>query len=586
MLIVALLLPLLAAGAAWQLDRLVPTRHIGYVAIGTLFLSAMTLMTAGLALGLPLQMLAIPWIKIDDLQVMLTLRFDPLSWSIACVVLFSSAVGMVGLIHSLPYNLRNYGRLISLLLLHIVIIVVGIAAQDVMLRVFAWGIAAIVGGLLMRLSGALPGSNSPLISVVGGISGAILLMVAVLWRQYLPAGQLPTALVLCWSFAAFVAMGLMPFHGYIANLSSAPAILTVFMVPLGTPLLGLLIFSDFMLTQSPLISASANTILTGIAIVSAIGCAAGALGADRLRTMLGWHTSSQFALVVLFALSDTRILVIGVPLLLVSGIISTIMIALAIAFIEVRSNTDEISQLRPHANIGLAGVIILIAVATAIGLPGTVGFIVRWWIAEVIFTKAPWILIAMLVAGSLLGLAWSVVLATIWRRSPRTLRSTPAAVSSIPNWGAWLGSTIFAAFLLILGVFPNVVWETWGVTIQSHFAIDTVISPPTMPTILQQTGLALMALFLVIVPLVAGYTSQRSQLDANDQQAVTITPIATAESLSLLTSIVKADGILGVLWQAMIRIGLAIQWILRLGEERYYVAGLILGLIVIVLLLI
>ena len=95
-----------------------------------------------------------------------------------------------------------------------------------------------------------------------------------------------------------------------------------------------------------------------------------------------------------------------------------------------------------------------------------------------------------------------------------------------------------------------------------------------------------MALFLVIVPLGAGYTSQRSQLDANDQQSVTITPIATAESLSLLTSIVKADGILGVLWQAIIRIGLAIQWILRLGEERYYVAGLILGLIVIVLLLI
>jgi len=40
MLIVALLLPLLAAIAAWFLDRVVPTRHIGYVAIGTLFISA------------------------------------------------------------------------------------------------------------------------------------------------------------------------------------------------------------------------------------------------------------------------------------------------------------------------------------------------------------------------------------------------------------------------------------------------------------------------------------------------------------------------------------------------------------------
>ena len=107
-----------------------------------------------------------------------------------------------------------------------------------------------------------------------------------------------------------------------------------------------------------------------------------------------------------------------------------------------------------------------------------------------------------------------------------------------------------------------------------------------MPTLWQQIGLAVMALLIIVVPMIASRTAQRSQLGANDQQSVAVTPIATAESMSLLTGIVRADGILYGAWQALIRIGQAIQWILKLGEERYYVAGLVMGLIVIVLLLI
>jgi formate hydrogenlyase subunit 3/multisubunit Na+/H+ antiporter MnhD subunit len=299
--------------------------------------------------------------------------------------------------------------------------------------------------------------------------------------------------------------------------------------------------------------------------------------------MLGWHASSQFALIVLMSMSDPRVLILGVPLLIVSSLLSTIIIALAIAYIEVRSNTDELSQLRPHAHIGMAGVIILIAVASSIGLPGTIGFIARWWIAETIIAQAPWMLVAMLVVGSLQGLAWSVVLASIWRRAPRTLHVPPLVVSAIPNWGAWIGATFFASALLLLGIFPDIIWSRWVVSLQKHFAIDAVI---TMPTLIQQGGLALMALLIVVVPLIAGRTTQRPQIGTNDQQSVAVTPSAMAESMSLLTSIVKADSILAMLWHAIIRIGQAVQWILKLGEERYYVAGLVMGLIVIVLLLI
>lgn len=140
MLIGALLLPLLAAIAAWFLDRVVPTRHIGYIAIGALFLSAVILTISGILYRLPLQLLSVPWIHLNDFTTTLTLRFDMLNWVVSVVVLFCSVAGMIGLIHSLPYALRNYGRLIALLMLHVSIIVIGIAAQDTPLRMFAWGL--------------------------------------------------------------------------------------------------------------------------------------------------------------------------------------------------------------------------------------------------------------------------------------------------------------------------------------------------------------------------------------------------------------------------------------------------------------
>jgi formate hydrogenlyase subunit 3/multisubunit Na+/H+ antiporter MnhD subunit len=156
-------------------------------------------------------------------------------------------------------------------------------------------------------------------------------MVAILWRNNLPIGALPGALIMIWSFAAFLGMGLIPFHSYMAGLSSAPAILTLFLVPLGVPLLGALSFIEMMATQGPLINDTWRTILITLAIISAVGTAVGAIGATRLRALLGWHASNQFALLILAAMSDTQVMVLGVPILLVSSILTTSVIALAVA---------------------------------------------------------------------------------------------------------------------------------------------------------------------------------------------------------------------------------------------------------------
>lgn len=586
MLFVALLLPLFAAITAWALDRVVPTRHIGYLAISALFISALLLLIANPIIGLPIQVLNVEWIKIDTYVVLLTLRIDLLNWVLSIMVLLIAVAGMIGLIYSLPYQLRNYGSLLGLILVHVSIILFGLMAQESILRVFMWGIAAIIGGILMRVSGALPGSNTPLVSIVGGLSGAILLMVAVLWRSYLPIGALPGALVMAWSLATLLGMGLIPFHSYLAGLSSAPAILTLFLVPIGIPLLGAISFIEMMATQGPLINDTWRNVLMILAIISAIGTAVGAISATRLRSMLGWHASNQYALLTLAAVSDAQMMVLGVPILLISSILTTSVIALAVGFIESSSNSDELTQLRPRIPIGVAGVIILVAVAASVGLPGTIGFVARWWMAEVLLIHAPWTIITMLVSGSLLGLAWTVALASIWRRMPRVITNTGMLKSAIPVWGAWLSPIVFGAILLVFGLIPQYLWSAWLVPLQARLSGDTTLITPSMPSLFEQIGLVIMALAIIIIPVVAGRLQQRQGNTGMDQGAVTIPPQATAESLGIFVSMVQANWLLNGIWGFLIRFGNALQWIFRLGEDRYYVAGIVLGFIVVVLLLI
>jgi hypothetical protein len=88
------------------------------------------------------------------------------------------------------------------------------------------------------------------------------------------------------------------------------------------------------------------------------------------------------------------------------------------------------------------------------------------------------------------------------------------------------------------------------------------------------------------VPVYASRLRQRDIANPTDVGSTSVPPVATAESLSFLSGIVSPNRLLTGIWDSLIRFGNALQWVLRLGEERYYVAGLVLGLIVVVLLLI
>jgi formate hydrogenlyase subunit 3/multisubunit Na+/H+ antiporter MnhD subunit len=413
-----------------------------------------------------------------------------------------------------------------------------------------------------------------------------MLLVAITWRQYIPVGPLPGALIICWTLAAFLGMGLAPFHGYVAGMSSAPAILAIFLVPLGIPLLGALTFIDMMSTQGPLISEYWRTLLIIVAIISALGTAVGAIGSTRLRTLYGWHSSAVYAVLVLAAVSDLQILAYGVPVLLITAMLSLSIIALSIAFIETRNYTDDLLKLRPRARIGFSGVLLFVAVAASIGLPGTIGFISRWWMAEVLMIHAPWIIIAILISGSVLGLAWAGALSTIWRRIPKGSTPDLPVISAIPTIVAMLSPMFFAGLLLVTGFVPQLLWKLWLDPLQARSAFDSVITPPTMPGIELQLILTAVSVLLVAVPIYASRLRQRDIANPNDVGSTSVPPVATAESLSFLSSFVSPTRLLASIWQLLIRFGNALQWVLRLGEERYYVAGLVLGLIVIVLLLI
>jgi hypothetical protein len=275
-----------------------------------------------------------------------------------------------------------------------------------------------------------------------------------------------------------------------------------------------------------------------------------------------------------------------VPLLLVSGVLGLCVIALGVAFIETRNYTDDLLKLRPRARIGFAGVLLFVAVAASIGLPGTIGFIARWWMAEVLMQRAPWIIVAILISGSLLGVAWSVALSTIWRRLPKGTTPESPVISAIPTSVAMIAPVLFSLVLLVTGFIPQLLWKTWLVPLQTRLAFESTLAAPSMPGISLQLILTAISVLLVALPVFASRLRQRDIANPADIGSTSVPAVATAESLSFLSGFVSPNRLLQSIWELIIRFGTALQWVLRLGEERYYVAGLVLGLIVIVLLLI
>jgi formate hydrogenlyase subunit 3/multisubunit Na+/H+ antiporter MnhD subunit len=583
-------LPLITALICLALSYRVPARWLGIGAAAALLVCGAALLAARLLGRLPLALIDHTWLALDRRTIALALIFDSANWGFALLGLAGGGLALLALALAVPPNVRGFGGLFAAALLALSAVVAGLANRDAALLPFLWALAALLTFLALRASGALSSSDTPVIVLLAGLGGALLALGAVLAMFAAPLGTPPLPLaLLAWTLAGMLALGAAPFHAPTQSLAEAPAALAGALLGPGIPLLGGYTLIRFAAGQGVALPRIWAIALTLLGLLVLLGCAAGALATTRLRRLIGWQFSSQSGLVLL-ALAWSG----GSPpdgaaapaavsaALLANGALATIGCYLAVAVLERRTGTDDMAEIEPREPLRLPSLALLAGAASAAGMPGTWGLWTRRWLFDELAAVVPWAAPVVLAASALLALAWAAPLALFWRRA------LPAAPDARPAPAGRPGAALFvglaaAAPLLILGIAPGLAWEGWLAGLQDDLAGGA--AAPRLPGLPAQIVCLLAALLLIALPWLA--RSRRYVApDAQPHAAGVAVPKALGESLRGLAWLAAPAEAFESAWRGLLALSRGLRRGMALFEQRYYLAGLLIAVILVIMLFI
>jgi len=581
MLVLIFILPLITALACLVLNRVAPTRWLGIGAAAALLMGGAALLVVKLRTGLPLAIFDRDWITIDNRPIRVSLQLDALSWAPALLVLFGGGVALLALALVLPLNLRGFGGLFAAAQLAILATVAGLANQNLLLLPFAWSLGALLTFLALRASGALSGSEAPVIVLLAGLSGALLVLgAALLMPSTAPGASLARSELICWTLLGLLALGAPPFQAWLQRLAEAPAALAGMLMTLGLPLLGGVALIRFYSAPAASVPNNWRLILTGLGIVTLLICAAGAAGATQLRRLLSWQFSAQMGLLLLAIAQGGAAVAVTAPALLANGALSTLVCYVAVAVLERRAGIDDLARIALREPLIWPGALFLLGAASAIGVPGFWGFWPRRWLFDELARTTPWAIAPLLAGSTLLALAFLPALASFWRRtgmSPIDEQVGPWRERPAP---AVLVGAVGAVPLLIIGIAPQIVWNGW------LSGARGAVAAPALPGGLAQAACAVVALLLVCTPLVLLLRRSSARTAAPADSTGIIVPAALGESLGWLASSGMATATFVGVWHGMLFGSRSLLRALLLLEQRYYLAGLLIAVIVVIMLFI
>lgn len=589
MLLLVFALPFAAALLCLALNRSVPTRWLGFGAAAALLVAALGLVLVRSRDGLPIALPEQTWAALDDSPVRLAFSFDGASWPFALLALGGGALGVLALALAVPARLRGFGGLFAAVLLLLLATAMGIASQEPILLPFAWALAALLSFVALRTSGAAGESDALPIGLLAGLIGTLVLLAAALAiRTSVPGSPAGPEILICWALVGLLALGAPPFHAVVDEVAVAPAALAGLALALGLPLLGGYALLRFAAGQGPLLPPAWRIGLTLAGLLTLLACAAGAAGAIRLRRLIGWLFSAQMGLVLVAVAQGGATLAVAAPALLANAVLTTLVCYTAVAVLELRAGTDDLTAIRADGPLVLPGLALLIAAASAVGVPGTLGLWARFWLLDELLRTAPWTVPALLAGSALIALAYLAPLAAFWHG----VWTPPAAEPGTPRRGgsralALACPAVAALPLLIMGVAPQLAWNDWLAAAQRTLSSDTPVAAPALPGRTMQFVCAVAAVALVALPLLAWRGRSRQARPDPDMPISGIqVPHALGQSLGWLAWIGAPASVFQGAWDGLLGLSRIGRRVLALFEERYYLAGLLIALIVMIMLLI
>jgi formate hydrogenlyase subunit 3/multisubunit Na+/H+ antiporter MnhD subunit len=575
MFLLTFALPFAAALLCLGLDRLVATRWLGIGAVVALLVAGV-LLSAAPSPALP----GFLWATLGEQPVRLAMGFDAASGPLALLALCGGALALLALALALPSDLRGFGGLFAALLFALLAIVVGLAIQEPLLLPFAWALAALCGFAGLRATGTMAGADALPTGLLAGMAGALLLVAAALLPAHGPQdGSGATGALICWTLVALLVFGAPVFHALYDEPASAPAALAGVLLPLGLPLLGGYSLIRFA-ANAAAISPTFRIVWALLGLLTLLACAAGAARTTRLREIIGWQFSAQLGLVFLSISQPGDLLPhAGALALLMNAALTTLAGFLAVAALERQAGTDDLSEIGIPGLLLVPGLALLFSAASALGAPGAWGWWAQGVLVEQLRSTMPWLIPPLLAGSALRALAYLAPLAAFWRASPATPRR------GWPTIVAQFCPALAALPLLAWGVAPQLAWGGWLAAAQNVFVAGAPAPPaPGMPV---QIASILSAIALLGLPILAQRARPRcAPNDRDTRNAALLTPQALGQSLRGLSWLADPGSFFEGVWAGLLRVSQGAAQMLALFEQRYYLAGLMIAVIVVIMLMI
>jgi multicomponent Na+:H+ antiporter subunit D len=204
----------------------------------------------------------------------------------------------------------------------------------------------------------------------------------------------------------------------------------------------------------------ADNLALGFAAVTIIVASLLALGQDNIKARLAFSTVSQLSYILLGAALLNPDGVTGGVIHITNHAVSKITLFLCAGSIYVSAHKTKVSELSGLAKrMPWTMAAFALASLSVIGIPPTCGFVSKWYLALGTVDAGHYILLAVLLASSLLNAAylWPIVFKAYFAKE-----ETPPTEEIREN--PWMVAPLVATALgsLLLGIFPGPILELAG----------------------------------------------------------------------------------------------------------------------------
>ncbi len=589
MIVLVFILLVVVAAACMGLSRRVPTRTLGLVAAGAPFVGALVLL-AEQAWGWLAPVEPMVWAELDKITVYLTPQPGGHELPLALALLAGGSVALLMLAVALSPTVRGFGSLFGCALLTITAALLGLSSNGILMP-FSWAMTILFAYAAVRSSGALSQYEEMHQSVSMGLLATLIMMGGVVAvESSVVAGNQPYASAVVLVIVACLAfVGSAPFHNTLSEFVLVPAALGALLYGVVMPVLGLGSLLRFVWVLTPvtdgpplvaLLDSPKALLLVGAVIL--VVCAAAALRERGLRRVLAWMAAGQSGAILIATGLDSPLATLAAPALLVNLVFSTLAGALAVAALEHLTGNDTFTEGLTERrgiqdSLRMPGLIWLLAALSALGLPPLWGFWGRFWLFQAALEQEPWVGVALVISSGIAAIVYLAPLARFWWNEPPGQAGTHKGGAIDPTSTAILALPV--APLFFLGIAPQLAWDGWLQGLPGAPALLPVEQTIQAATIVFAVSGGVLLVMLWRLPW------RRHTLTDEDMQPVVLAPDMLARSLSPLEWVGYPLSLVKALWNVLLWLNRGAHLALAIFEQRYYLTGVLLALISLILLM-